>query len=40
MIKLNSGELNQIEIKWYYFVCAVAKCDVYDDCDVMLVCLV
>ena len=24
----------------YYFVCAIANCDVYDDCDVMFACLV
>ena len=40
MIQLNSGELNQIEIKWCYLVCAVANCDGYDDFYVMLACLV
>ena len=40
MMQLNSGELNQIETKLCYLVCAVANCDVYDDCDEMLDCLV
>ena len=40
VIQLDIGQLNQIETRWCYLVCAVANCAVYDDCGVMLACLV
>ena len=40
MIQLDIEQLNQIETKLCYLVCAIANCAVCDDCDVMLACLV
>ena len=40
VIPLDVGQLNQIETRLCYLVCAVSSCAVYDDCDVMLACLV
>ena len=36
LTQLSNGKLNQMETKLCHLVCAVANCDVNDDCDVML----